>query len=131
MYLPSKILALLPLNIAHLVHIRLCSPLPTLLSPEIKHNPKRTPQDMQTHIHHDWRKIPAYVNPVSDELTETIPPQILVDRDIHEERTGDGFVTVDSICAGDGGKGGDLDTGTCVADDDNNLYSLLANESGF
>lgn len=42
------------LNITHLVHARLCSPLPTLLSPEIKHNPERTPQDVKTHIQHDW-----------------------------------------------------------------------------
>lgn len=111
------------------MHIRLCTPLPTLLSPEIKHNCKRTPQDMQTHIQHDWRNVPAHINPIGDELTETITPQILVDCDVHEERTGDGFVTIDSIGTSDGRKGSDLDTGTGVADDDDDLYSLLANDT--
>jgi hypothetical protein len=104
-----------------MVHTRLCSPLPTLLSPEIKHNPKRTPQDMQTHIHHDWWKIPARINPVGNELTETITPQVLVDCDVHKERSRDRFVTINSIGASDGRKGSNLNTGTGVADDDNDL----------
>lgn len=84
---------------------------------------------MKTHIQHDWREIPALINPFSDEFTETITPQIFVDCDIHEERPGDGFVTIDSVCASNGGEGSDLDTGTGVADNDNDLYSLLANKA--
>jgi hypothetical protein len=118
-----------PSNITHLVYIRLCSPLPTLLSPEIKYNCKRTPQDMQTHIHHDWRNISALINPIGDELTKTVSPQVLVDCDVHEERSGDGFVAIDSIGTSDGRKSSDLNTRTGVADDDNNLYFISANNA--
>lgn len=77
---------------------------------------------MQTHIHHDWRKIPTHINPIGDELTEPVTPQVLVDCNVHEERPGDGFVTIHSIGTSNGGKGSDLDTGTGVADDDNDLF---------
>ncbi|KAL3708496.1 hypothetical protein TMatcc_006480 [Talaromyces marneffei ATCC 18224] len=62
--------------------------------------------------------------PFGDELTETVTPQILVYCDVDEERPGDRFVTIDSIGASDGGKGSDLDTGTCVADDNNATIKL-------
>jgi hypothetical protein len=58
---------------------------------------------MQTRIHHDWRNVPALVNPIGDELTEAISPQVLVDCNVHEERPGDGFVTIDGVGASDGG----------------------------
>ena len=106
------------------MNARLRRPLPAPLSIEIEKDAKRTPQNMQTHIQHDRRQEPTGVNPIGDEFTETVTPQILVDCDIHEERPGDGFVAVNSIGAGNGGQRSNLNTRTSVTDDHNRLYIL-------
>jgi hypothetical protein len=85
---------------------------------EVKQYPEKTPQRNQTHIRHNRRHKTRLVDPRRDELREAVAPDVFVDGDGDHERAGHGFVRVDRVGRGHGGKRGDLDPGAGVADDD-------------
>lgn len=82
---------------------------------------------MQTHVQHNWRYISTRSTPNSDELTEAVTPQILIDRDVDEKRARYRLIAIDGISAGDGGKSSDLNASTGVADNDNGLFCMGQN----
>lgn len=109
----------------HGMHIRFRRPLPAPLPEEIKHSTKRTPEHHKAHIEHNRRDISSLLSPGSDELAKPITPQILVDRDCHEDRAGHWFVAVDGIRTGDRRKRHNLNPGTRITDNYNYLHYLL------
>ena len=107
------------------MHTRPTTPLPERL-PIIKvPNPRQTKQRRQRHVRHDRRHEPSLHRPGRDELGETVAPDVLVDGDGNEDGAGDGLVGVDAVGRGDGGEGGDLDAGACVADYHDWLVGML------
>jgi hypothetical protein len=56
------------------MHTRMRSPLPALLSPDIKDDTKGAPQHYQTHVHHYWRDITVPHGPLGDELAKAVSP---------------------------------------------------------
>lgn len=87
---------------SHRVNLRVARPLPERLPVIPEDDAAGTPQDTQRHVRHDRRDVPALDDPGCDKLRETIPPQVLVDGDGHEDGTGHWFVRVDRIGRADG-----------------------------
>ena len=79
------------------MHTTIPRPLPKSLSTIVKRDCKKTPEENQTHIQHNRRHKPIFLNPRSDELRKSISPHVLVDCDGHEDRTGDGFVAINAV----------------------------------
>ena len=96
-------------------------PLSEGLALVVEQDAKGAPQKDEGHVQHYGRDIAVRDDPGRDELAEAIAPQVLVDGDGDEDAAGHGLVAVHGICRGDGWDGGDLDTGTCVSDDDDDL----------
>lgn len=90
------------------MHTTLPRPPPHLLPQSIKHNPKRTPQENQTHIQHDRRHKPRLLDPGRNELRKPIPPNILIDGDGDHDTARNRLVAVDGVRRRDGGDRRDL-----------------------
>lgn len=106
------------------MHTRMRSPLPTLLSPEIKDDSKRAPQNYQTHIHHYGRQIAVLHGPLGDELAKAVPPEVLVDGDSDKDRASSWLVTINRICACYCWEGGDLYAGAGISNNDDGLVII-------
>lgn len=64
--------------------------------------PSGAPQQNQTHIGHDGRDISTLDDPRSDELRETISPDIFIHGNRNKNRSGDWLVAVNGIRGRDG-----------------------------
>ena len=117
----------LPIHIrmpSHAMHVTMLRPLPESLPEEEEQDPERAPEGDQGHVGHDGWYVPAGEDPGRDEFGETVAPDILVDGDADEDTARDGLVAVNSVGGGNGREGSNLDTGACVADDDDGLGGM-------
>jgi len=73
-------------------------PLSERLAEKPEDDTSRAPQGNQTHVRHDGWDIATLDDPGGDELAESIAPDVLIDSDGHENRTGYGFVGVNGVC---------------------------------
>lgn len=80
------------------MYLRIAGPFPERLSIEPEQDPSRAPESGQTHVHHDGWDVSRSLNPRSNELRESIAPEILVDGDGDEQRASNRFVGIYSIC---------------------------------
>lgn len=67
------------------MHLRLGRKPPQPLPINIKRNAKKTPKHSKGHVQHNRLDKAILLNPVRDELTEPITPQILVHGDCHKD----------------------------------------------
>lgn len=120
----GSVLSLLALVMSHpsqVMHRIILGPLAEGLTHVIEQDTKSTPKEDERHVQHDGRHVAVCNDPRGDELAEAIAPQVLVDGDGDEDATGHGLVTVHGVCGCDGWNRSDLNPGTCVSDDDNDL----------
>ena len=76
----------------HIMNTRVLGPAAHSLAPEVEDDSTGAPEEDQTHVQHDRRDVTVGDDPGSDELAETITPQILVDCDRHENAACNGLV---------------------------------------
>ena len=74
------------------------SPLSEGLSVIPENNTRQAPENNQAHIRHDRGDIAALDDPWSDELRETVAPDVLVDCDGDKDRACDRLVGIDRVC---------------------------------
>ena len=79
---------------SHTVNLRILRPLPKRLAIIPEDDPAQTPQGNQTHVCHDRRDVSILGGPRSNELRESVTPDILVDRDGNEDGSRDGLVGI-------------------------------------
>jgi len=70
---------------SHSMNFRVSGPLSECLAVKPKYNAKQAPKKGQGHVRHDRRNIAIGDDPWCDEFTETIAPDILIDRDGDED----------------------------------------------
>jgi hypothetical protein len=110
------------------MHITILRPPPHPLPPKPEYHTTPAEERNERHICHDSWNITRLFGPRRNELRESIAPDIFVHGNSDENSTRDGFVRVDSVCAVDGGEGGDLDASASVPDynDDLRIELVLA-----
>ncbi len=89
--------------VSHLMHTTILRPPAHPLAKEVKYHTKRAPQEDQAHIQHDRRDIPISNDPRRDEFAEAISPNVLVDRNRHEDAACNWLVAVDGVGGCNGG----------------------------
>lgn len=108
------------------MHRIILRPPPERLPEEVERNRAQTPQRDQTHVRHNWRNEAILHDPRRDKFSESVSPDVLVDRDGDHQRSSNGLVGVDRVGRSHGGQGGDLDTGARITDDDDDLPGPFA-----
>jgi len=98
------------------MHLRMPGPLPARLPKVPKHNAHEAEERNEGRVGHDGRHVAALLAPGGDELGEAVAPDVLVDRDGHEDGARNGLVGIDRVGGGDCGQGGNLDARAGVAD---------------
>ena len=106
------------------MQVRVPGPLSERLSKEIKDDSTCTEQEYQTHVGHDRWDEASGDGPWCDELGETVAPDVLINGNGDHDRAGNRLIAVDGISGRNGRYGGDLNTRTGVADDDDGLVGL-------
>lgn len=107
------------------MHTAVLGPSAECLSLVVEENAEQAPKQDKRPIGHDWGNVSTFNDPGSDELAEAVTPHVLVDSDANEETACDRLVRIDSVSAGNTRQGGDLDTCTGVADQDDGLPGPL------
>lgn len=108
------------------MHIAILRPSSESLALVVEQNAKQTPQKRERPVRHNRRDIPILDDPLSDELAESITPDVFVDRNCNEQTSRDWLVAVDCIRRHNTGQSSDLDTSAGVANDDNDLPTPLS-----
>ena len=78
------------------MHLAILAPSSESLAFVVKQNAEEAPQHNQTHVRHNWRNIPRFDDPRSNEFREAISPNILVDGDGHKDAATNRFVRIDT-----------------------------------
>jgi len=107
---------------SHTMHLRISRPFPKRLAIKPENYPTQAPKSNQTHVRHNRRDKSILHRPRSNELGESIAPNVLVDSDGDENGPCDRFVGIDGICRGYSWEGGNLDSSASVADDYDDLF---------
>ena len=79
------------------MNIAVPRPLSESLALEVEQDTKRTPQEDQAHIQHDWLHVAVSDDPWRNEFAKPIAPDVLVHCDRDEDTAGNRLVAVDSV----------------------------------
>lgn len=101
-------------------------PLPEIIfSSEVEQEPKRAPQNREAHVRHDSRDVSSCFGPGGDKLAKAIAPQILVNCNCDENRADGRLVAVNCVGTRNCGERSDLNTGTSIPNNDDDLITAL------